>query len=211
MNIGDRIKAKRIEHGLTLEELAQKIGVNKTAIHKYENGVVTNIPLNRLEAIADALDCSPVYLMMGSDSDLNGIQNIMPIRSLQHHRIPLIGAVALGEPILAEQEYDVFVDAPIKADYALRTEGDSMNPTYLDGDIVFIRAVDEVNDGTVAVVLIDDSATLKHVYHQEDGLWLTGDNPAFPPMSVKASEHDVIRILGIPVGYTRMYRNGKKK
>ena len=125
--------------------------------------------------------------------------------------MPLIGSVALGEPILAEQEYDVYVDSPIQADYALRTEGDSMSPTYLDGDIVYIRALDAVADGTVAVVLIDDSATLKHVYQQPDGIMLTGDNPSFVPMQVKFDEHDVIRILGVPVGYTRMYKKGKRQ
>ena len=65
MTIGDRIKEKRVESGFTLEELAEKVGVQNSAIHKYESGIVTNIPLNRLEKIADALNCSPAYLMLG--------------------------------------------------------------------------------------------------------------------------------------------------
>lgn len=117
----------------------------------------------------------------------------------------MIGAVAAGEPILADESYDVYVDSPVKADYALRVQGDSMEPTYLDGDIVYIRVTPDVTDGTVAVVLIDDSACMKHVYHIPNGVQLVSDNPKYPPMIRIYPEYDVIRILGAVVGYTRMY------
>lgn len=132
--------------------------------------------------------------------------NLTPIPQMPHHRVRMVGAVAAGVPILADEEYDVYVDAPEKADYALRIEGDSMEPTYLDGDVIYIREQPNVDDGRVAVVLVDDSATLKHVYHERDGLTLISDNHAYPPMRVSFADHDVIRILGVVVGYTRMYR-----
>ncbi|HIT69207.1 MAG TPA: S24 family peptidase [Candidatus Aphodomonas merdavium] len=100
-----------------------------------------------------------------------------------------------------------YVDAPEKADYALEIEGDSMEPDYLDGDTIYIRQQPDVYDGGVAVVLVDDSATLKRVYHLQDGLQLVSNNPKYPPMHVSFSEHSAIRILGIVVGYTRMYRS----
>lgn len=70
MTMGERIKAKRLERGFTLDELAARVGVQKTAIHKYENGVITNIPLDRLERIADALGCTSGYLYLGEDSPI---------------------------------------------------------------------------------------------------------------------------------------------
>ena len=72
--------------------------------------------------------------------------------------------------------------------------------------MLYIKQRPDVPDGAVAVVLIDDAATLKHVYHAEDGLILISDNTQYKPMHVRFSEHDYIAIFGIPVGYTRMFR-----
>jgi repressor LexA len=80
-----------------------------------------------------------------------------------------------------------------------------MKPTYLSGDIIYIKAQPDVAEGAVAVVLIDDTATLKHIYRTPHGVTLVSDNPAYPPMYYNPSEDQPIRILGIPVGYTRMY------
>lgn len=221
MTLGELIILYRKEHGLSQRAFAKVCGnVSNGYVSMIENGKNPNtgkpivLSIDKLHALASGMGMSLQDLLEAVDDmpvDISAsVKNLAPVSGLPKHHIPLIGSVALGEPILAEQEYDVYVDAPIQADYALRTEGDSMSPTYLDGDIVYIRAIDAVADGSVAVVLIDDSATLKHVYRQPNGLLLTGDNPSFVPMSVRFSEHDVIRILGIPVGYTRMYKNGKK-
>jgi repressor LexA len=122
------------------------------------------------------------------------------------HKVPLIGSVAAGEPIIADAEFDVYVDSPEDADYALTVEGDSMEPLYLNGDMIYIKTQDDVDDGRVAVVLMDDTAALKHVYHAPNGLLLVSENPKYPPRNITFDDFDVIRILGIPVGYTRMYR-----
>ena len=108
---------------------------------------------------------------------------------------------------MAEEDYSIYVDCPCKADYALKIQGDSMNPNFLDGDVVFIRAQDTIDyDGQVLVVLLDDSATLKHVYRQNNGLLLVSDNPSYQPMFMPFDEYNIVRILGKPVGFTRMFK-----
>ena len=83
---------------------------------------------------------------------------------------------------------------------------EGLDITYLPGDIVYIKHQPTVRDGQVAVVLIDDRATLKHVYRDPDGLTLISDNPDYERIVVKGADHDYIAIYGVPVGYTRMYK-----
>ena len=107
---------------------------------------------------------------------------------------------------MANPEYDEFVCVTSegrRADAALRVEGDSMIPRYLDGDIVFIRLQDDVDDGEIAAVLIDDSVTLKHVYHFPGGVQLISDNPAYKPMVYTLDDADCIRVIGKAVGFQR--------
>lgn len=119
-------------------------------------------------------------------------------------RVPLLGSIAAGEPILAEQELAVAdCDAGIHCDFALRVKGDSMIGARIhDGDVVFIRRQDDVADGQIAAVVIDDEATLKRVYHVKNGLQLLSENPKYPPMMFTLNECGAIRILGLAVGFT---------
>ena len=67
--IGSRIKERRLSQGMTQEELGNIVGVNKVTIHKYENGIITNIPSDRLELLAMALKVTPAYLMGWEEVD----------------------------------------------------------------------------------------------------------------------------------------------
>lgn len=191
--------------GLSQEELAAKLGTSKQVISRYENG--QRIPkITVAHEYAAILGC-PLSALVGKNSEADNLPaSIKPISEIRSCRVPLIGSVAAGQPILAEEDYETYVDAPSKADYALRVEGDSMEPGFLDGDIIYIKQQDDVNDGQIAVVLMDDTAALKHVYHIPNGLTLTSDNPKYSPMVMTYDKYDVIRILGIVVGYTRMFR-----
>ena len=93
----------------------------------------------------------------------------------------------------------------VKADVALRCKGESMKPTLNDGDIVLVKQQPDVLDGQIGVVLIENEATLKHVYHHKDGLLLTADNPSFAPLSVPCDENDDCLIQGLAIGYIRMF------
>ena len=116
-----------------------------------------------------------------------------------------VRAIAAGEPIFAEQSYETYVDVggSVRTDFATEVQGDSMEPLYKNGDIVFIRKQDDVRDGRVAAVVIDDGATLKRVLHLPIGVQLMPINPAYEPMLFTAENSDVIRILGLAVGYFR--------
>ena len=133
--------------------------------------------------------------------------DMIPISSMKRMRVRMIGSVAAGQPILAEEDYESYVDSPTECDYALRVKGDSMIPQFEDGDVIYIREQPDVTDGTVAVVLIDDEATLKRVYHRPGGLQLIANNPKYAPIDVIGKDHEYIRILGIVCGFTRMFRH----
>lgn len=205
--IGLRIREARKRAGLRQDELGAQIGIGKSSISEWESGK-RSPDIDKIEDIAKVLKVSAAYLMGWEEKNLTSSPpTIKRISDMEPQRIRLIGEVAAGEPILAEEDYEVYidVDAPVKADYALTVRGDSMEPTYLDGDVIYIRERPDVDDGQIAVVLIDDSATLKYVYHQKDGVLLVSENPKYPPMHRTFGECDCIKILGIVVGYTRMY------
>lgn len=202
-NFGESLRRIRKRRCLTQEDLARLLKTSKQVISRYENG-------QRTPKITLANQYAQILGV--SLEELNGTatmlpETVVPISQFQTNAIPLIGSVAAGTPILAEESYDAYIDCPCKADYALRISGDSMNPNYLDGDVVFIRAQDTIDyDGQVLVVLLDDSATLKHVYRQSNGLLLISDNPSYQPMFMPFEEYNTVRILGKPVGFTRMFK-----
>ncbi len=190
-------------------ELAKKLMVSKQTVSAWRTGV-RSPKINTAASIARAFGVNVDWLF-GYDvkkeaSEYRLPDGLTPVASMPMYRTPLIGSTAAGAPINDPESWEEYIDSPVKADYALRVKGDSMEPLYLDGDIVYIRETPEVYDGKVAVVLVDDSVTLKYVYHIQDGLQLVSQNRAYQPMNVTWPEYDTIRVLGVPVGYTRMYK-----
>lgn len=202
LEFGKIMRSIREENKWSLEEMAQKLGTTKQALSKYERGERT--PKITVAAKFASILGIPLEELAGADDFLPS--NVVRITESNITKIPLIGSVAAGQPILADESYDVFVDSPVKADYALRVTGDSMEPTYYSDDILYIRQTPDVPDGKIAIVLIDDEACVKHVYHIPNGVMLTSDNPAYQPMTFTWPEHDTIRVLGAVVGFTRMYK-----
>lgn len=208
--------ARAIEKsGLSYRQISELSGVAKSAVQRYAKAGTEKIPVDRLKAIANAIGADSAEIMGWSsnntesdNADVFLPENVQPISELPMHRVPMIGEIAAGQPILCEQDYETFVPGPMGADFAFTVRGDSMEPTYLTGDIVYLRQQDDVYDGQVAAVIIDDEATLKHVYHIPNGLTLVSDNTAYPPRVVTLPEYDSIRILGLVIGYTRMYKRG---
>ena len=155
-SVADRIKQAREKSGITQVDLAVKIGVSKQTLYKYENGVITNIPSDKIEQIAELTGVSPAYLMgwvEDTPSDLPS--NVLPITK---KKFPLLGSIACGEPIFADEDFEGDVEAG--------ANGDSMIGARIhDGDIVFIKQQSLVENGQIATVLIDDEATLKCFYY----------------------------------------------
>ena len=195
-----RLRELRKAKKMTLEELAVKVGTSRQTIHRYENGTITNVPPERVIALASALDTTPAELMGWS---MGTVDNIIPISV---KRLPILGDIACGEPIYAEEEHESFAaaDSQLDADFCLRAHGDSMIGARInDGDIVFIRSQNQVDNGEVAAVIINDEATLKRVYYypEEGKLVLSPENPRYAPLVYVGRELDQIKIIGKAVAF----------
>lgn len=213
----ERLKLLRRESGLSQQDFAKQLGTSKSSINMYERGE-REPSLETLEAIADYFNVDMDYLLGKSEHRsktawLEGIDNSIDLDILRSQvkfenlfpietkRFPLLGNIACGKPIFADEQFEAYVEAgaSIKADFCLRAEGDSMiGARIYDGDIVFIRKQEMVDDGEIAAVLIDDEATLKRVYYdQESGvIQLFAENPNYKTMRFAGEELDHIRILG---------------
>lgn len=204
--IYDRIRSRRLELGLTVEELAQKMGYkDKSSISKIENGKA-DIPQSKVAAFARALNTTTAYLI-GIDSAKERNVTIPPGFSPlpEMVSVPLIGTIACGTPILAEENILEYVGVPAAwhADFALQCKGDSMAPTIRDGDIVCIRKQAWVESGEIAAIRIGEEATLKHFHQQGNVVTLVADNATYPPMIYTDQQLSEIEIEGKAVGFCR--------
>ena len=211
MSIGDRIKRRRLEVGLSVDQVAEKIGKNRATVYRYESSEIEKFPIDILAPLADALRTTPGYLM-GWENENESVSpafpsNIIPMPEMR--KIPLVGTIACGEPILADENIEEYISIPkdLAGDFALTCKGDSMiNARIFDGDIVYIRQQDTVENGEIAAVLIDSEATLKRVRFFEDHIVLEPENPMYKPLSYWGEEMNTVRIMGKAVAFTSAVR-----
>ena len=196
-DVGKRIAELRRERGYNQEELAEMAMLNRVTLARYETGVIEPGAF-ALSRIADALSVSTDELLCRSEK-------LPPFIPLVKSNVPVIGEIACGKPITAEQNIEGYADLPdgVSADFALKCRGDSMSPTFEHGDLVLIRQQPEVQNGQIAAIGINGEATLKHVYKQDDGIVCVSENPAYPPQFFPAGEGIVI--YGLVVGFVRMW------
>ena len=210
----ERLKALRSDRGLSQSEFAKYIKVSKSSVNMYERGE-REPGLETLERIADYFNVDMDYLLGKSDVvskaqlTIAGVSatNIIPFPEMR--KVPLIGSIACGAPILAEEHIEDYVDIPkrVAADFALTCKGDSMiNARIFDGDIVYIRQQDSVDNGQIAAVLIDSEATLKRVKLYNDHISLEPENPQYRPIVLWGEEMNSVRIIGKAVAFTSAVR-----
>lgn len=209
---GDTLKKLREDRGISQEQLAQAIGVSKSTIGMYEQGKRTpHSKKDVLKKLADYFYVTIDYLLGYSalDNSLTDDDRArFGIRSVSTQKIPMIGKIACGEPIMCEEDYETFAEASsdIHAYFCLTAQGDSMiNARIFDGDIVFIREQDAVDNGEIAAVIVnDDEITLKRFYYYPDRsqVILQPENPIYRPMVFNNEELNHIRILGKAVAFT---------
>lgn len=211
MTIYDKIKMLRESAHMSQQELAHRVGYKTaSAINKIEMGL-RDINQTKVIAFANALDTTPGYLL-GSDENPAGtstvqVDNLIAMPVVR--RLPLLGDIACGEPILATENLDGSVDTPehIHADFALRCKGNSMiNARIFDTDIVYIRQQPTVENGEIAAVLVENEATLKRVYMYNDHIVLQAENPQFKPLVYWGEEMNTVKILGKAVAFTSTIR-----
>lgn len=202
---------KRIKEAMSLRnktqaELCEMTGIPKSAMSQYVSGKF--VPKQtRIYLLAKALNVNEAWLMgydvpmertsASSENLTEKYPQLQPIPEMRE--IPLVGAVACGEPIYREEDEWISLPNDINADFCLRCVGDSMiNARINDGDIVFIKACPEVENGQIAAVSIDNEVTLKRVYYypEKNKLVLNPENPAYEPFVYTNEELNDIRILG---------------
>ena len=199
--LSTRVRLRREELGLSQEQLAQRMGYrSKPSITKLEKGV-NDIPQAKLEELAAALETTPAYLL-GLDVPCPP-PGFEPLPAMA--MVPLVGSIACGTPITAEQNIEQYIGVPAAwhADFALTCHGDSMVDAGIhDKDVVYIRTQPEVENGEIAAVRIDGEATLKRVYYNPGTLTLMPANPAYAPMVYTGSQLEEVHIEGKAVGWT---------
>ena len=199
-SFGDRIKEARKAAGLTQRQLADKIEVSNTSVSNWENGVSMPDP-DTIQHLCWALNVQPNYFFGAETYTIPS--NIIPIPEML--KVPLVGSIACGKPVLAEEHIEEYIDIPkhIHADFALICKGDSMiNARIFDGDIVYIRQQERVENGEIAAVLIDGEATLKRVRLFDDHISLEPENPIYRPLVFWGDEMNAVHILGKAVAFT---------
>lgn len=202
----NRLKQLRKEINKSMADVARDLNIPYTTYVNYEKD--TREPNSEtLIALADYFRCSVDFLICRSnnridESNLSKIKNIEPIPTMV--KVPLLGTIACGEPILAEENIEDYINMPenTKGTFALRCKGDSMiNARIFDGDIVYIREQPDVENGEIAAVLIENEATLKRVYKNENSVELRPENPMYKPIVFYNEDINKIKILGKAVGF----------
>lgn len=203
--------------GMKAADLSKKTKVAEGTISCYINGRY-EAKQNRVQVFAEALNVNPAWLMgydvpMETESRHSVAPASRPIPPgfepmPKMKKVPLIGAIACGDPITAMENREGEIDVPedIRCDFALRCKGNSMIVAGIhDGDAVYIRIQPEVENGQIAAVRIGDEATLKRVYLHTDYIELRPENPDYESIIRRREEMNDVHIEGKAVGYTHWF------
>ena len=200
----ERLKQLRTKAGLTQTDMHNIFGVAQNTYSQWETDK-REPDFKTLSRIADYFRVTVDYLLGRSDdpspADESEIPGLYPVKK---KKFPVLGRVACGEPIYAEEEHDTYIkaSADIDADFCLIAQGDSMIGAHIeDGDIIFIKKMSVVPNGRIAVVLIGDEATVKYIHYRAETytLILTPANPAYRTQVYQGEELENIRVLGMAV------------
>lgn len=216
MKLGELIVEYRASHRISQRQFADMCGLSNGYISMLERGMnpKTQKPITptipQLKKLADGMAMTISDILEKVDDmpiDLTGPGSIIPFPEM--NKVPLIGAIACGAPILADEHIEDYVDMPkhVRADFALTCKGDSMiNARIFDGDIVYIRQQDTVENGEIAAVLVGTEATLKRVRIYPDHISLEPENPQYRPLVLWGEEMNTVSIIGKAVAFTSTIR-----
>ncbi|MFT8392791.1 MAG: XRE family transcriptional regulator [Liquorilactobacillus ghanensis] len=198
MALANNLKKELQERNMNVADLARELKLSDSTVRSWYNG--EKYPrIDKIQQLADFFHINRSDL---TDSKPN---NIIPITKTV--KIPLLGEIACGDPILAEENIEEYIDEPVNylpngKCFYLKAKGDSMKPTIPNGSKVLIRQQPDVEDDEIAAVLMLDTneATLKRIKRSGDTMFLMPDNPDYTPILV--GKDNPVRILGKAVKYT---------
>ncbi len=205
---GKRLKELRENRNYSMDKFVELYNqrydakMNKSTLSRYENGLqdpIYTVVVN----IANFFGVSVDYISGGTDTSKIDL-SAYGIQPIQLKKFPILGEIACGQPIYANEDYETFIEASsdIKADFCLVAKGDSMiNARIFDGDVVFIKSQPDVNNGEIAAVIINDEATLKRVYKYDNRVELRPENPTHQVFNYEGEELNHIKILGKAVAF----------
>jgi len=192
-----RIRKQRIRLGISLQELSRRTGLNKSTLQRYETGQIDKLPLERAQLIAKGLETSVEYIL-GLDGG-----NIELTDADMIYSVPVFDSVSAGFGCYADSravEYrPTFISNPSDAENYLwiNVKGDSMSPKIEDGDRILVRRQDSVENGSVAVVMIDDEAVVKKIKYGKNWVELHSFNPYYPVRRFEKGELMHLRVVGL--------------
>ena len=212
MTTGERMKQRRKELGFSAEKVAERLGVSPATIYRYEKGDIEKVPGDSLGELAKILQTTPAYLMGWEEKPTAPAPRPIPkgfATMPEMVNLPVVGKIACGTPILAQQNIDTYYQSPKewRANMFLTCQGDSMEPFIKDGDMVAIREQqDAETDEIVAVMELDGCdgfATLKKLKKRPDRVELWPLNSAYEPIIYLKEEMNKLQIIGLAVGVIR--------
>lgn len=205
VNIGERLKSRRLELKLTLEEVGEICKVSKSTVMKWENGEIENMKRDKIVLMAKALKVKSTFVL--------GIEEDEQIVNISQCRIPILGEVAAGKPIEEIIDIKGYIEIPewmLKRGkyFALLVKGKSMEPNIQDGDAIVVRQQKSVENEEIAVVVVNgEDATVKQIKLLENGLMLIPHNRDYEPKFYTAEEVEnlPVTIIGKVVELRREY------
>lgn len=204
LSLKEKLLKLLFERNMSKADLLRLSNLKKSTFYNIfdEKTDENNLNLDTVKQLAKALNVSIDYLIDEEDTSYLP-KNIIPVKKI---KVPVLGSIACGKPIFADEHLECYIDSinDTHSDFALWAKGDSMiNARINDGDLVFVRQQDQVENGEIAVVLIEDEATLKRVFFDEKKATLTlvAENPKYAPFVYQGAELENIKILGKAVAF----------
>ena len=205
MNVGQRIKNRRKELGMSADKLAELINKNRATIYRYEKNEIENMPYDVIEPLAKVLNVSPAYLM-GWEDRANSLDSL-PVK-----QIPVVSQISAGLPIYSEEnliDYTYIATKNLSADkelFGLKVSGDSMDKEFKDGEVVIVEKDSVVENGQIGVVQINGyNATVKRVRYNDDQLILLPESNNNEHLPQVYNGTDDVKIIGRVVASQKIY------
>ncbi len=192
-----RMKIRRTELKMSYQDLADKTGISKSTLQRYETGSISKFPVEKAKIIAEALQMSPEQLM-GIETKSEPSSEFLNVCN-----IPVFDSVSAGFGCYADSSAAGYKPTYLSnvaeaGDFLwINVKGDSMSPTIDNGDTILVRRQECVENGSVAVVMIDDEALVKKVKYGKGWIELHSFNPYYPPRRFEKEETASIRIVGL--------------